>query len=110
MHRLLQGHFTRGLVLFSLGQYHEALLEYSLSAVLGENIQKLKSPINEVLQRLLIIYSKETEVLELENWNSDSHGYSFRSYLNPFIDGSNQFENNTSSLIMVCNDKYFDLV
>lgn len=97
------------MVLFSLGQYHEALLEYSLSAVLGENIHKLKSHINEVLQRLLIIYSKETDDLELENWNSISHNYSFSSYLNPFIDGSNQFENNTSALILVCNDKYFDL-
>lgn len=88
------------MVLFSLGKYHEALLAFSLSAVLGENLQKLKSQINEVLQRLLIMYSKETEALDLKSWNPISHEY-LRSYLNTFINGSNKFENNTNVLMKV---------
>lgn len=96
----LQGHFTRGMALSSLGKYQEALLEFSLSAVLGENQQKLKSKISEVLQRLLILYSKETEALDLERWDPISHGY-LRSYLNTFINGSNMFENSNNSSIAV---------
>eukprot|EP00102_Acyrthosiphon_pisum_P022298 XP_016659508.1 PREDICTED: LON peptidase N-terminal domain and RING finger protein 2 isoform X2 [Acyrthosiphon pisum] len=92
-----KGHFTRGMALFSLERYQEALLEFSLSAVLGENQQKLQSQINEVLQRLLTIYSNETEDLDLDGWNPISHSY-FRSYLNTFINRSNVFDNSSNSL------------
>ncbi|CAH1721814.1 unnamed protein product [Aphis gossypii] len=92
-----KGHFTRGMALFSLKRYQEALLEFSLSAVLGENNQKLKSQINEVLQRLLTIYCNETEDLDLEGWNPISHSY-LRSYLNTFINRSNVFDKSSNSL------------
>ncbi|KAL4113552.1 hypothetical protein QTP88_017161 [Uroleucon formosanum] len=92
-----KGHFTHGMALFSLERYQEALLEFSLSAVLGENQQKLQSQINEVLQRLLIIYSNETEDLDLKGWNPISHSY-LRSYLNTFINRSNVFDNSSNSL------------
>lgn len=92
-----KGHFTRGMALFSLKRYQEALLEFSLSAVLGENNQKLKSQINEVLQKLLTIYCNETEDLDLESWNPISHSY-LRSYLNTFINRSNVFDKSSNSL------------
>ncbi|XP_060848638.1 LON peptidase N-terminal domain and RING finger protein 2 [Rhopalosiphum padi] len=92
-----KGHFTRGMVLFSLKRYQEALLEFSLSAVLGENHQKLKSQINEVLQRLLTLYSNKTDDLDLEGWNPISHSY-LRSYLNTFINRSNVFDKSSNSL------------
>lgn len=97
---MCQGHFTRGMALLSLGKYHEALLEYSLSAVLGENLQKLKSQVSEVLQRLLIMYSKETEAPDLDSWNLISRDY-LTSYLNTLINGSGEYENNTNALIKV---------
>jgi len=89
------------MALFSLKRYQEALLEFSLSAVLGENNQKLKSQINEVLQRLLTIYCNETEDLDLEGWNPISHSY-LRSYLNTFINRSNVFDKSSNSLKVVC--------
>lgn len=95
----LQGHFTRGMILSSLGKYHEALLEFSLSAVLGGNLQKLKSHISEILQRLLIMYSKETEAPDLDSWNPIPNDY-LRSYLNTFINGSNEFENNNCNALI----------
>lgn len=88
------------MTLLSLGKYHEALLEYSLSAALGENLQKLKSQVNEVLQRLLIMYSKETEAPDLDSWNPISSDY-LTSYLNTFINGSTEFENDTNAIITV---------
>lgn len=88
------------MALFSLEKYQEALLEFSLSAVLGENMLKLKSQINEVLQRLLIMYSKETEAPELESRNPISHSY-LRSYLNTFISGSTQSESYTNASVKV---------
>ncbi|VVC33425.1 Zinc finger, RING-type,Lon, substrate-binding domain,RING-type zinc-finger, LisH dimerisation motif,Zinc [Cinara cedri] len=97
-----KGHFTRGMTLLSLGKYHEALLEFSLSAVLGENLQKLKSQINEALQRLLIVYSKDTEVLDLDNWNPIAHDY-LQSCLNTIINGTYAFENTTDTLLNESN-------
>ncbi|KAL5239977.1 hypothetical protein ACI65C_007387 [Semiaphis heraclei] len=90
-----KGHFTRGMALFSLRRYQEALLEFSLSAVLGENQQKIQPQINEVLQRLLTMYSNEDQ--DLESWNPITHSY-LRSYLNTFINRSNVFENSSNSL------------
>lgn len=95
------------MALFSLGKYHEALLEFSLSAVLGENLHKLKSKINEVLQKLLIIYNKENEASGLESWSPIYPRY-LKSYLNTFISGSNKFEDNTVVLKKVpFNNEYF---
>ncbi|XP_015366470.1 PREDICTED: LON peptidase N-terminal domain and RING finger protein 2 isoform X2 [Diuraphis noxia] len=90
-----KGHFTRGMALFSLRRYQEALLEFSLSAVLGENLQKLQPQINEVLQRLLTMYSNEDQ--DLKSWNPITHSY-LRSYLNTFINRSNVFDNSSNSL------------
>lgn len=89
------------MTLLSLGKYQEALLELSLSAVLGENVQKVKFQINEVLQRLLVTYSKGVEASGLGAWNSISHGLYLRSYLNTFIGGPDNFENVDED---TCND------
>jgi len=104
----MQGRYTRGMTLLSLGKYQEALLELSLSAVLGENVQKVKSQINEVLQRLLVMYSKGAEASGLGAWNPISHGDTkipkmryLRSYLNTFIGRPDGFENVDED---TCND------
>ncbi|XP_050539755.1 LON peptidase N-terminal domain and RING finger protein 2-like [Daktulosphaira vitifoliae] len=83
-----KGHFTRGIVLHSTENYQEALFEFSLSIILGENVQKVIPHIVEVLQRLLLIYSKETDVSNLENWNLITHF----TYLNTFMVESDQFK------------------
>ncbi|XP_050422193.1 LON peptidase N-terminal domain and RING finger protein 3 [Adelges cooleyi] len=90
-----KGHFTRGTALYLLGRYQEALFEFSLSTMFGENFQKLKPHISEVLQRLLVMYSKEMETPELENWDFITHGY--LAYLNTAIGGPGKFEKPVNS-------------
>lgn len=105
----LQGRFTRGMVLFSLGRYHDALLEFSMSAVYGENLQKLKSQVSEVLKHLLIMYSKETEASDLDSWDPLSHGY-LRSYFNTFIGGANKFGNNDAHNALIIKVRTMPMV
>lgn len=87
------------MALMSLGRYREALLEFSVSAVLDEDSCKFEPRVSEALQRLLIAYGESEPVVAPQTkplphsdaWGSSSMSRGLRSYLTTFI-GSNKLK------------------